>query len=439
MSAAKMKIVLAGNYGTCNLGDQGMLVVLRERLLEQHQALMAACRAAGDVTALEEPQITVLSRHPSARYDETYGVTSLADLHDPSGGRGRWFHGFNRGDSNAHLLAIRAAIAEADVLVLGGGRIHYDLDSSFMRGGLRYFTELVTLAKFHNTPVVLFALTVVPVRSDEAREHLRFLAENAEVITVRENPSRSNLADLGIDPERIHVLPDPALGLPYLEGGVSYGGRMGEQLLSEAVERLRSLEVDPDQPLIGVNVRSYAWRDGAEGASRTEEQLAALLDQVIDQCDGQLLFLLQETYGQHSGDDDDRDMSRRVIERMEYAHSCFSVEDELSLWQALGLYRQCSMVLSMRRHGLVFALTQRVPVVSIGLDPNSEFLISSLGLSQNSVSLAPAKLTRSVEVIEREMNVAPESMGPLFAHVEESAARTRLYVDLIRDCIESEA
>jgi polysaccharide pyruvyl transferase WcaK-like protein len=406
-----MKIVLAGDYGTSNLGDQGMLAVLRERLIERGDA-----------------DITVLSRHPSQAYERLYRVRTLHDFrHSDPASRGRWFHGFNRGDSREHLVAMADAIREADMLVLGGGRLFHDYGSGFMNGDLAAYAQLVTLAHVLDTPVMLFAMTVVSEASEDAREYLRYIADGADLVTVREISSRANLVELGVERARVHVLPDPTLGLPFLEPDTSYGLRPGAEWLAEADELLCSLEVDRDQPITAINVRSYEWRDGEAGQRRTETNLAALLDRVARDAGTQFLFVPQRTYA----GDDDRRMSRRVIDRMEERGRCRAIEDELNIWKALAIYQKVSALVSMRRNGLTFALTQHVPVASIAMDENTDFLTSTLGIAQDSVSLAPPRLQRSADTVARLVGSTPADHQSLFAHVDECAARTRAYVDLM--------
>ncbi len=414
-----MKVVLAGDYGTHNLADQGMLAVLRERLIERF-----------------ETEITVLSRHPSPLYERLYRVRTLADLHDsrPLESRGRWFRGLNRGDSREHLHAIADAIRGADILVLGGGRLFVDHGASFMRGDLAAYTQLVTLAHFLNTPVMLFAMSVVSEASETAREHLRYVAEGADIVTVRELQSRDRLVELGVGRDRVHVLPDPTLGLPYLEREVSYGLRLGSEWLDDASALLRALEFDADRRVIAVNLRSYAWRDGASGQELIEERIAALFDEVVRTSGCQLLFIPQKTFGGIE-EEDDRVMAQHVVERMEERSSCRDVAEELSIWQALAILQHASLLISMRRHGLTFGLTQRVPVVSISMDENTEHLMSSLGIGANSISLAPGRLERSLARINNILDQPVDARRNLLAHVEECAVRTRGYVDLIADTL----
>ena len=396
-----------------------MLAVLRERMLEQ-----------------VEIELTVLSRHPSAEYEALYRVRTLADLFEADEPKSaqRWFHGFNRGDSKDHLIQISEAIRAADWLVLGGGRMFFDHSGNFMNGGLSAYAQLVSLAHFLGTPVMLFGMTVATETSRLAQDYLRFIAEGSELITVREIQSRDNLIELGIDRDQVHVLPDPTLGLPFLEPDGDYGHRKGADWLEQAQALLRGLELEPDRRIVAVNVRSYAWRDGMEGQQRSERLLAELLDQVILTTGAQLLFIPQMTSASANPEElDDRSMSARVIDLMQESASCRAVTDELSIWQALALYRQCSMLLSMRRHGLTFAVTQHIPVLAIAMDDNIELLTSSLGIPQNAVRLVPGRIQRVVEQVIAVLDAKPEEHAGLFAHVEDCAARTRVYAELLAE------
>ena len=118
---------------------------------------------------------------------------------------------------------------------------------------------------------------------------------------------------------------------------------------------------------------------------------------------------------------------------MQESESCFSVKKELSIWEALALYRQCSLLLSMRRHGITFAVTQRIPVLAIAVDDNIEFLTSSLGIPQNSIRLVPSRMKQVVTQVAGELEKRSEEHNTLFAHVSDCAARTGVYAELLTE------
>ena len=363
-----MRIVLAGGYDTQNLGDHAMLVVLREQLE----------RRFGEV------KITLLSRHPDSYFDESYDVQSIPNLDHASreDARGKWFRCLNGEEDTVHLEDISNAIGQADLFVIGGGRMLVDYTHGFQRGHLAYFVQLTTLARFLGTPMMLYAHSLEPLATESGAEHLRFLAANAAGISVREQPSQRVLTDLGIDPALVEIIPDPAFGLSLVPPYIG--------------PKLPAIPQD-GRPLLAVNVRSYAWRDG--DVSAFEEQLAQLLDRVIAATDARLLCVPQMTYAVDSAETDDRAVARRIAARMEHSADVLTIEQPLLVEEALGIYGHVTALLSMRRHGMLFAASQGVPVMPLSAERNADYMASTLGIEDCGVDLADVE--RSVATVSR--------------------------------------
>jgi polysaccharide pyruvyl transferase WcaK-like protein len=359
-----MKLVLAGGYDTANLGDHAMLVVLAEGL-----------RARGHA-----PEITLLSRHPSAEFDRTYGVRSIPNLDHASreAARGRFFRGLNRGDDTAHLAAIQGAIEEADLLVIGGGRMFLDIAFGVHRGPLPYFALLATLARFAGAPVALFAKTIVPLEREAACEHVRFLSDASQVVTVREEDSRDELASMGAEVDHVHVLPDPAWGLACveLEGGT------GPPALSLPAG---------DGPLVAVNARSYRWRDGEGGEGEHRRALAASLDALVDELGARPVFVPQATYDVDGDHTDDRAVARDVAALMQRGDACAHVTEPLDVGAALALYARADLLVTERRHGAILAATRGTPVVALEREPNTGRALRELGEPEAALAGPPER------------------------------------------------
>ena len=165
-----LKVVLAGGYDTQNFGDHAALWGLKQVLPEGSQ-------------------ITLLSRHPELPLPVE--VIPLKNLDANSKAEaGKYFRGFNIGDSTEHMEEIRKAISDCDVVLLGGGRMFVDYTVGYMRGHLAYFAELTKLAKWHNKPVGLINNTFVPLSTELGKEQLGFIQENAAFSIVRDMESQ---------------------------------------------------------------------------------------------------------------------------------------------------------------------------------------------------------------------------------------------------------
>ena len=201
------RVVLSGYYGFRNLGDDAILLSLRDRLLEQ----------APGATLL------ALSRRPQETR-ERCGVEAV-----------------NRFDP----LAVRRAIRGCSCFVSGGGSLLQDHTST---RSLIYYTTLIRMAKRYGKPVMFYANGIGPVSAAANRDRVRAVTEQADIVTLRDEDSLTALREMGVQRPDLTVTADPVYSL---RPGDPVRGR---RLLSEA-------GVPSDQPAVGVSVRFVRGQD----------------------------------------------------------------------------------------------------------------------------------------------------------------------------------
>jgi len=181
------RIVICGNYGATNLGDEAIL-----------DGILSMVRRA-----LPAAEIVVLSANPTETAD-LYGVKSVFLL--PAGVRSFWrgFVGGRRGS----ILATLDAIRSADLFILGGGGLF--TDEKFM--AILIWSLQARFARFFKVPIFCFGQSVGPLRTFFGRWMTARVFKSAAAITVRDESSRDLLMRLGVDDAV--VLADPALVLP---------------------------------------------------------------------------------------------------------------------------------------------------------------------------------------------------------------------------------
>ncbi len=198
------RVVLSGYYGFRNLGDDAILLALRDRLAE----------------TVPGARLVALSKRP-AETREKCGVEAV--------------HRFDP-------FAVRRAIRRGSCFVSGGGSLLQDHTST---RSLLYYTWLIRLAKHYGKPIMFYANGIGPVETARDRARVRDVAELADVITLRDGESLAALRDMGVRNENIRVTADPVFTMP---GGDRERGR----------ERLAALGVPAERPVVGVSVRFAA-------------------------------------------------------------------------------------------------------------------------------------------------------------------------------------
>jgi polysaccharide pyruvyl transferase CsaB len=309
----KYRVAISGSYGGMNLGDEAILeVILRE------------LRASVDV------DVVVFSRN--AKDTEQRHKVRAIPIRE------------------MHKDDIIEELRKLDLFILGGGGILFD-------GLVEDMLRDVNWAKELGIPVMVYAVSVGPLKTAESKQLVVAALNKVDKITVRENEPKRILHDLGIEQE-IEVTADPGLLLK-------------PQLFTK--EMLKMEGINPDTPLVGFSLRE----PGPAAPDLDIEQYHAILanaaDFMVERFDAQVLFIPME-----AGDNKDPQHSHAVISKMANAQRASVLKGEYSSAAVLGLMKHMSFAVGMRLHFLIFAGIQKIPFVPLPYATKVAGLLSDL-------------------------------------------------------------
>jgi polysaccharide pyruvyl transferase CsaB len=349
-----MKLLISGYYGFRNAGDEAILAGMVEMF-----------RAEGW-------GVTVLSADP-AWTEQVHGVAAVD--------RRSW-------------RVIRAALRETDVLVSGGGGLLQDATS--IRSNL-YYLGVLRLARHLGRRTMVLAQSIGPLQARLTRFLVRWGLRGVDAITVRDERSRRQLADLGLDVSGVRVTADPAFVVT-----PAPPARAQEILAAEGVPQ--------DRPLLGVSLRP------TENQARVLSATSASLTELIDEWAVRvLLFPFQP--GQ------DRDLAAQAqaaVQRPAWTHV---LQGEYTAPELLALTGQLDLLVGVRLHSLIFAAAQGVPFVGISYDPKVDGLLETFGQSPvgNVHTLTAADLTPRVREVWAQREAFRREIAPKVAAMRERA------------------
>ncbi len=178
-----MKIVIAGNYGANNLGDEMILEGLLKLLKD----------------IVPDAKITVLSAEPKDT-KKRHNVKSLNLF--PAGFRSFFRNLFDFKRENTR------AVKDCDVFILGGGGLF---------GSLTFVANLIwglqaKMAYKYSKPVIMYGQSIGELKGKIRKKIVRKAYKKASLIVVRDNKSQKRLKDLKIK-NKIYVAPDLALNI----------------------------------------------------------------------------------------------------------------------------------------------------------------------------------------------------------------------------------
>jgi len=294
-------ILLSGYYGFNNIGDEAVL-----------GGLLAGLQAE-----LPNVEPVVLSADPAAT-QRLHGVRAIPRM---------------------HLAAIQKELAQASLLISGGGSLLQDVTS--LRSPF-YYLGILWLAQRAGVPTMALAQGIGPLRHWLARRCANTLLNRTRAITVRDPVSAALLEELEVTVPPIEVTADPSFLL--------------EPEASERLDSWWSGYIPVNRPLIGIALRQWGGNKSIERYHAISDALVALAQQT-----GALLLFLPMQY--------DRDLS--VAEEMAGWTPAESRVLDLPLTprEMLEAVGRCDVMLAMRLHALIFAVQRGTPAFGFAYDP----------------------------------------------------------------------
>ncbi|MFA5855077.1 MAG: polysaccharide pyruvyl transferase family protein [Candidatus Gracilibacteria bacterium] len=178
-------ILIVGNYGAGNLGDDSILGGILEDL--------KAIGFAGKIS------VTFGGVHSST--DIYKGLNKVPFV--PAGLRSR----FGRGGATRRDEAMRA-IRDADLIILGGGGLFTDEESFF--APLIWYKQASAFVRAHK-PYICYGQSVGALKSWWNRYLTKLVFSRALAVHVRDHESAKLLEKLGIEGKKVTVGIDPAI------------------------------------------------------------------------------------------------------------------------------------------------------------------------------------------------------------------------------------
>lgn len=322
-------IVIAGYYGFGNTGDELIL----DAMIQDFRGV------------IPDVNIVVLSGKPRQTASR-YQVGSVS-----------WMN----------ISQIEQTIRGADLVILGSGGIFHDYwgfdQSAILTSehiGISFYTSVALLASIHHKPLMLYAVGVGPLVTEQGRAYVRAIAEQAALITVRDQQSLETLRGLGVAEKRVALAADPVMGLTFQK-----------KTDSEGKKRL------------GIVLRN--WNVGVE-PDHWERCVAGAVDEFLDTHPEFEAFFIPF---QDAADPflDDRGVARRICKQLRNAKRTRILERSLNPRVKGDSLAGCDLVLGMRLHSLIVAAGCGIPMVGLRYDPKVENYLNQVGLSSYSIDL----------------------------------------------------
>ena len=336
-------IVISGYYGFNNIGDEAILMAILQEFRRE----------------LPKAQFYVLTGDPLATELMHHGV---------------------RGIDRLDLEQVMESIAEADLVIQGGGGLYHDYyefsPTDLLHNPPRsigLYGSVPLMAAMLSKPCMMYAQGIGPLFTDEAKRFVNLVCQAFDIITVRDEESHNLLKEIGVR-THISVTADPAFRLV----------PSSRERVREILEENQCLAEVSENSILGVCVRPWRWTANPE---MWEAAVATALDMFLENYRSvSVLFVPFQL--NHPAGEDDLNIANRIRSRMRHPDRTFTIERLYRPDEILGVIRECSMILGMRLHALIFAAIAGKPIVSLAYDPKVSRLMRRLGCQDLNIELA---------------------------------------------------
>jgi polysaccharide pyruvyl transferase WcaK-like protein len=325
-------LVFGGWFGSGNLGDDAILIGLRDLLSEAIPGV--------EIAALS----TDVEHTKRVCGVEAFQLRSPRELLAPH--------------SKPKIRDYQRVFRWADACILSGGTPIYDYD---------HLSRIIhyCLPRILGKELVCFGIGVKPIRSWIGRRSVRSLLKRSAAVSTRDLRSKSELEAIGVEKE-IRVTGDSSL---FLIPRAPDAKKLGE------------LGLIQDGPLVAICPRAlspdhkihYHAPLSIEVISKIRRTLALTADH-LSRSDHQVVFIPF-----HNAPYDD-DTAEIIMIRGLMREPSLVFERVISPETLTGLLGQAELVVGLRLHSLILAAAMGVPSVSVNYDPKIAGFMEYVGL-----------------------------------------------------------
>ncbi len=237
---------------------------------------------------------------------------------------------FKQSTSTNQHSEFETKIQDADILVIGGGNMIFDIDkysNSYSR-----FNNLISIAKKNKIKVFVISIGIGPFATLDQEKKAVDALKKCDYITFRDQKSFDIYARHTNDLKNVFISIDPVFFLPYsLKSNVS--------------------------KVIGINVfNSKLIRDNQEKYNQLIEGYAKVVDGIREKSNDKVVLF--------STDLSDYPAIHDVYNRLSKKHN-IEIREINGFNSLIELYSQMSVLIGARMHSMIIAYTQYIPVIGI--------------------------------------------------------------------------
>ena len=284
-------------------------------------------------------------------------------------------------------------------------------------------SHVLPLAHRRGIPVVLYNMSLGPVKTRKGTECLKRVLSCSDLIITRDAESQDLARRFGVGDDKLRRGADSALNIV----------PSGAERLGEIMRRERFWA--DKKPIVGFNINSYLDTDVRTGGKGIDHDyvlrvMSAVIDKTISTLDVNILLVITQPM--------DINISSQLMSRVTHSERIRSISNrEYSHEDLAKVLSQCAMVTAMRTHCLILASAMGVPVAGIVSYPKNRGYLRSIDMGDQLLEFDAFDEDNLWRLVEKTWKGREELRRRLLPAIEREKARARMSAELIRPYVEA--
>lgn len=272
-------------------------------------------------------------------------------------------------------------------------------------------------AKFENL-IFFMPQAWGPFSSPGIRDAIQSVVDTATLCYVRDKTSMAALEDVvGKDCPKIRFAHDIAWNFQGADLPI------GQQLIrdTELPENNKSITI-----CLTPNMKIYERCSGVGQGNEYIRFFGQIIEHICSEHNARVVLMGHKLRPDNSENKDDRTLCNYLLSSLEKSMPVAHIDRILTAAEVKSVIGNCDLLISSRYHALIAALSQGIPVASIGWSHKYDELLAEVGLSSNIISLSKTSKKACVDIdsiVERlpEISAAIKAKVPTFKKSGEDA------------------
>lgn len=238
-----------------------------------------------------------------------------------------------------NFIKIQSILKRSRVFINGGGSLIQDITSTH---SLVYYTMLMHVAKKLGLKIMLYANGIGPITKPSNINRAKNALKICDYITLREPESFLELEKLSINTDKVSLSSDPTLAINKIDEDSIYA-------------ILKSEGIDMSKKYFALSFRQWKYND-----VNFIEKVSVAIDNIKTKYNLNPLFIPMQY-------PNDQIISNEIISKCKC--ECRILKNEYNVEELLGIVSKMDLVISMRLHTLIYAVSVGIPILGIVYDP----------------------------------------------------------------------